>query len=101
MVIRDIEKHTPAIGDFVKPDQWHIGSCITEGDNPVDNDYHGSQFRIDTNNGYIPSLPVNITVTGHPQYDQYYKKHKSRIKIEFVHDGEPNTFSGGFIYHKI
>ena len=92
------ERYTPKAGDYVQPDQWKIGETLAEDDGFSDYDFPGCQFRLPAKDY---RLAVNVTVTGGshclglpgPQW-------RSRCKIEFVGDGEPSEFSGGWIYHK-
>jgi hypothetical protein len=56
-----------------------------------------AQFYLPTNSGGpIKELAVNVTVTGRTlqrmQGDLFV-----RVKIEFVGDGEPSTFTGGWL----
>jgi hypothetical protein len=80
------------IGDYVKPDGWKNGELLEEDCGYKDSSFPGCQFRLpNSHEGY--KLAVNITVTGRkPNKDGYH-----RCKIEFVGDGEPSTFCGGWI----
>ena len=90
-------KHTPQIGDFVKPDGWKIGELLSASDGFKDSSFAGCDFRLESPNA---SHAVNITVTGLPRYSTAMRyMNKSRCRIEFVGDGEPSTFSGGWIHH--
>ena len=94
-------KATPTIGDYVTPDYWPIGECLKASDGWKDASFPGCQFRLPcgTHLGY--ELAVNIKVTGKPHYILSYggSRCRSRIKIEFVGDGEPSEYTGGWLYH--
>ena len=91
--------HTAKKGDFVHPDFWGTGQHLIDGDSFIDDSFPGCQFRLKTNSdGPVKSLAVNIRVTGGDHWHQ--ASYRSRCKIEFVGDGEPSTFTGGWIYHE-
>lgn len=102
-----MEKHTPIVGNHVHPDQWKFGSNLIEDDGYSDDSFPGCEFRLPSGKyegsplGY--ELAVNIKVTGRAYYVNCPTKNiilRSRCKIEFVGDGAPSTFTGGWIYHK-
>jgi len=93
---RKAPKYIPQAGDFVQPDAWNDGEKLESDDGYRDSSFPGCQFRIPAH-GY--KLAVNIHVTGRPQRKNYIRLYRSRCKIEWVQDGEPSTFSGGYIYH--
>jgi len=79
------------IGDFVKPDFWAVGERLLEDDGFSDLSFPGCQFRLPGGWDYL--WAVNIKITGRvPRRDGSY-----RCRIEFVGDGAPSTFTGGFI----
>ena len=100
----------PQEGDYIKPDGWKAGEIITADDGYKDSSFPGCQFRIPAG-GYRKEinsqgiehytkpfymLAINVTVTGRkPDRNGHY-----RVKIEFVGDGEPSTFTGGIISFK-
>lgn len=84
------------IGDFVKPDQWPIGSQLIEGTTYWDDSFNGCCFYLPTNNGVTEKLACNIVITGKPRYNWY--NYKCRCRIEFVRDGEPSTFTRGDLF---
>lgn len=97
-------KYTPQIQDFVTPDEWGIGGLLLEGDVSAGL-YSGPQFRLESGWYVNMSYAINITVTGKPRprkgiYSWQKNAFSSRIKIEFIGDGEPPTFSGGIIFHQ-
>lgn len=94
-VIRDREIET---GDYLVPDGWRgLGGLLQQGDAPVDSSYHGSQFRIETGNYTTPSCPVNLTITGRTMQYGRFSAPAVRVRIEWVHDGEPNDSSSGWL----
>ena len=101
-----MEKVIPQIGHHVEPDGWRIGENLEASDGWSDSLYPGCQFRLPCHAGCIEpqaKLGINITVTGNPHYlagSRISQRHRSRIKIEIVGDGEPSTFTGGWLYHQ-
>ena len=91
-------KHKPAINDYVKADGWSYGTHLQPGDAPVDDSYLGCQFRVELCNTR-ETIPINIKVTGMPKYYRPTADYRARIQIEFVKDGEPSDFTGGYIYY--
>lgn len=94
-----LEKYEPKIGDFVHPDEWDLGENLKAADGYRNSSFPGCQFRLPSRG---EDLAVNITVTGKPRFRKNSGSRlfwRSRVKIEFVGDGEPSTFSGGWIYH--
>jgi len=91
------EKHVPELGDYICPDLWAVGMALEKGDSYVDDSFPGCQFRLPS---YYTSMkyPISLTVTGLPTNTQF-GDFKSRVKIEFIHDGEQSTFMGGWIFH--
>jgi len=93
-----MEKITAQVGDFVEPDEWRIGETLDKADDFSDGSFPGCQFRMHSYTADA-DLAVNIKVTGKPHLHGY-DRYKSHCKIEFVGDGEPSTFAGGWIYTK-
>ena len=89
--MKAIEINQPAVNDYLKPDEWHIGATLEASDGFHDSGFPGCAFYIQgTHKRWIA---VNITVTGNrPNRNGAY-----RCRIEFVGDCEPSTFSGGLI----
>lgn len=89
---------TPSVGTYIIPDGKTVGKVLTPGDVPVDSGYPGSQFRWPVENGGpIKSVAVNIEITGHT----LQRKHGGycvRVKMEWVGDCEPSTFSSGWLF---
>ena len=53
-----------------------------------------AQFRLGDH-----AVPVNIEITGRTVRDYNWSgKKKIRVRIEFVQDGEPSDFTGGYAW---
>jgi len=94
------EKYQPQIDDLLVPDSWYMGEKLTEDDGYSDSSFPGCQFRVETVGG---DLAVNVTITGGDHFVSCAvsrRTRKSRCKIEFVGDGEPSIFTGGWLYHE-
>ena len=87
---------TPSIGGLIRHDDRDY-SRLLEGDDFVDSGYGGSQFRVPTGFSHCPSVPLNITITGRTIQRERWGGAWVRIKIEWVNDCEPNTFTGGWL----
>lgn len=90
----DMKNWTPEIGDYVKPDLWVIGELLMETDDFKDHSFPGCQFRIRT---IYTDLAVNVTVTSRGIRKFQGSWGWVRVKIEFVGDGEPSEFTGGWM----
>lgn len=83
----------PKAGDYVEPDGWAIGARLLPGEAEVDWMYLGCLFRLPSRHG---DLAVNVTVTGRKvHYVDGYRR--MRCLIEFAGDGEPSTYTRGWI----
>ena len=94
-----MEKHTPHFEDTILPDNWKWHESITKDSSFKDSSFPGCQFRV-LCKGH--NIAINIKVTGKPHFLQYFNdkaRYRSRVKIEWVGDGEPSDFSGGWLYH--
>jgi len=96
-----MEKHTPQIHDYLVPDQWGVGEWLKPSDGFSDSSFPGCQFRVPSSQYPYYELAINLKVTGKPHtiYVNNRQSYKSRVKVEFVGDGEPSTYSGGWLYH--
>ena len=91
--------YAPKIGDFVVPDKWIFGEKLETDDGYSDTEFPGCQFRLRSTPRGVPlgSLAVNIKITGRDlQY--HWNGQRLRVKIEFVGDGEPSQFTGGWLF---
>jgi len=84
----------PKIGSFIKPDGWALGSKLEASD------WDAAAFRIPLNSaGPITSLAVNVIVTGRT-WQRRNASYYVRVRIEFVGDGEPSTFTTGWMHRE-
>jgi len=92
-----LTRYQPKQSDYLQPDGWPEGSGeqIKDDDGYKDSSFPGCQFRLPTRDY---SLAVNLKVTGRDHITPLGNL-RCRVKIEFVGDGEPSTFSGGWLYH--
>ena len=92
-----MDKATAKVGDNFEGDEWPWFSTLEADSGFRDSSYPGCQFRY--TDRYKNHIGVNIKVTGKPRWNGH--SYMSRCKIEVVGDGEPSTFFGGILYHKI
>lgn len=80
------------VGTYIVPEKWGvIGSCLKAGEPGF------CDFYLPTNSGGpIKEVAVNVKITGR-QPRWWMSDHWWRIRITFVHDGEPNTTTGGWV----
>ena len=84
---------------YIKPDEWRMGENLKESDGYVDTSFAGCEYRLPTWNATGYELAVNITVTGRKSFWNG-STYETRVRIEFVGDGEPSEFTGALIYTK-
>jgi len=91
-----VTERTIEIGDYLVPDGWPngLGGLLGVGDLYCDASYHGSQFRVQ---GWHGNFPVNLEISGRSLNYTKFSQPAIRVKIEWVHDGEANTSSHGWI----
>lgn len=88
----------PQVGSFVIPDGKLVGECLLPGDETVDAGYRGSQFRWPTNDKLIPSVGVDIEITGRTLRRRAYQNgYFVRCRIIFVGDCEPDSWIVGWL----
>ena len=79
------------LDSYVVPENWRFGNRL------IPSDWDKAQFRLPTNSGGpITSLAVNVAVTGRTLQRRQGSLYV-RCQIEFVGDGEPSTFAGGWM----
>lgn len=79
------------VGSIIRPDKWRFAEKL------VASEWDAAKFRIPlSSNGPIKSLAVNVTVTGRT-YQRREGNYWVRVQIEFVGDGEPSTYSSGWM----
>lgn len=79
---------------YIVPDAWSwgIGGRLTASD------WHEAMYRLQCNNGLVDSVAANITVTGRTVQYSPSQGARVRIKVEFVGDGEPSTYTAAWLY---
>ena len=95
-----MERIEARIGDGLLGDCWAdgIAEALRKGDAYVDQSFKGCQFRVALGGSSSPVLQaVNIRFTGRPRFIN--GGWQSRVKIEYVQDGEPSIFDGGWLFH--
>ena len=85
-------------GLTLEPDEWTTFSYIEKGDDFSDNSFAGCQYRLPSNCAMDYKLAINIKITGRKSHLVYKDYYRTRVQIEFVGDGEPSTFTGGWLY---
>jgi len=82
----------PEINDQVMLDSWRVSETL------LDSEWDKAQFYLTMPRTRMKRA-VNITVTGRTfqKPNGKYGPEAVRIKIEFVGDGEPSTFAGGWL----
>ena len=90
---------TPRPGMCIQPDLWPYPTTLIAADD-FDRSYFGSDtIRILTGQDIIPSLDIKVTVTGKTLFKcSCCNQYKARVSVEFLKDGEPSDFTGGWIY---
>ena len=91
--MREIIKPIVTLGSIVKPDEWQGSSYLIEGENYVDESFPGCEFRLPSCAVNDLDYAVNIKITG----KKYHRYKGFRCQIEFVHDGDENVYTGGWI----
>lgn len=98
-----LNKTSAQVGDQLYPDQWPSPGNLIAPDS-FDLQYFGGDIlRVNTNQPVIPTLPVKVKITGRKavycwSFTPGKTTYKVRVKVEFVKDGEPSTFSGGWLF---
>lgn len=88
------------LGLNIQPDGWKKFSWETlqQADDYSDDSFAGCQYRLPTERA---DYAVNVAITGRKSHDIGSYDHpwyKTRVKIEYVGDGEPSVFDGGWIF---
>jgi hypothetical protein len=84
----------------IEPRDWNCGGYRLEPGDATDVHFFGEgTIRIETGQKVIPSLPIKITPRN-PQKWTYTRSgcRQMRVRIEFLADGEPSTFTPGIVY---
>jgi len=91
------------VGDYVKPDEWVTGWCLSEPNYCYTENNTGVwSFSLESPTLLDVVYAVNIFVTSRKATVRkslitncYYRCY--RCKIEFVYEGDPSTWSGGWV----
>ena len=83
---------TPKVGSVILADGRRVSECLLAGDS-------FSSFRFPCNSGFIKSVACEIDVTGRTLQ---WRDHAFwvRVCITWKGDGEPDTYSGGWMLVK-
>ena len=80
------------VGTHVEPEHWGIGNLLKPGLAGF------CDYYLPTNSGGpVKEVAVNVTITGRTRIRRQ-GGYWVRVKIEFVGDGEPSTFTGGWVH---
>jgi hypothetical protein len=100
-VINDLDV-TPKVGSYLIPDgprhhAYAIGELLLPGEDYVDSGFAGCQFRYPNPVfGASRAIAINLEITG--RTIQYRDGGRYvRVKIEWVGDCEPSTFTRGWL----
>ena len=80
------------VGTYVEPEDWGIGNLLKSGLAGFCDYYLGTN-----SGGPIKEVAVNVTITGRKRIRRQGGYSYVRVRIEFVGDGEPSTFTGGWV----
>ena len=84
--------YTIQLGTFLRPEEWSYASRLEVSD------WDKAEFRIASNCYPGVSVAVNVKFTGRTLQRAPYSDMKwIKVEIEFVGDGEPSTFSPGWV----
>lgn len=82
---------SPSVGNFLEPDGWSFGELLSESD------WDAADFRV-CGNGHDPSgYAIKLEITGRDLRYRHGSLNWVRVRIVWVGDGEPDTFSGGWL----
>ena len=89
----------PKVGSHVKLDGKTFGENLLPGDDYIDDGFPGCQFRYPnpvSGWGKSHAIACNVEITGR-KFRYWMGGRWVRIKIEWVGDCEPSTFTGGWM----
>jgi hypothetical protein len=79
----------PKLGDFIKLDDRDFGT------NLIASDWDAADFRLP---GSLQALAVTVEITGRKvRHDSPLNEAAVRVRVTFVHDGEPDTTASGWM----
>lgn len=88
---------TPEVGSYVKPDGWMYGTHLEAG---LTCEFWKCDFYMPLNSGGpIKAVAANIVVTGRT-VQRKAGMYMVRVRIEFVGDGDPSTYTSGYMQLK-
>ena len=103
--LKDISCEIVPNKSYIQPDLWPSGGWMIKPSDDFDKKYFGGDvLRVDCGHGdmYPNGLAIKIKITGRTWQREYRgANYRIRIEIEFLGDGEPSDFSGGWLYEKI
>lgn len=86
-------------GSRVTADTFNVLGPLVEADD-ADREILGASFRLPSWIGEVEGFvgpPVNVTITGRTVQWKLGSP-RVRVRIEFVDDGQPSTFAGGWLW---
>ena len=84
----------------IQADGWRVAEGVAvDNDTFTDGSWSGCDYRITT--GAAKGLAVNVHITGRKSFGTRFYTWKTRVKIEFVKDGEESEFVGGIVYSDV
>jgi len=88
------------LGATVKPDTWKKGTYghLVKGNSFKDESFPGCAYYLESGLYTDQHYAVNIHITGRKSVQVDYDEWRTRVRIEFVGDGEPSKFVSGYIY---
>ena len=84
--------------NYLQPDRWNIGETITKADDWSDSGFPGCEYRIMAGSLCLHNFAINLSISGRNSFPVEFGRYRTRVKIEFVGDCEPSTFSHGWLY---
>ena len=92
-------KPVAQVGDAIKGDEWDMAHLLIKSDSWDRDNWGETTLRYDLNSDIIPSLPVQVVITGEKLHLQRYGSPKMRCQLIVWNDDEHNpTVFGGWIY---
>ena len=84
----------------IYPDSWNTWEFVElDNDTYTDSSWAGCDYRVSS--GPSKDSAINVHVTGRTSKSTGWGRigtWKTRVRIEFVGDGQPSTFASGIVY---
>ena len=81
----------------IYPDSWNTWEFVElDNDTYTDSSWAGCDYRISS--GPSKDSAINIHITGRTSKPTRSGTWKTRVRIEFVGDGQPSVFVGGIVF---